>query len=99
VLGPPPATRQPNRYGVAFYATPEIHRFIYAEFNNRLRAYCRSQGYVYMDIYSSTVDGDGFPQSRYAADATHLNKKASRLVRGWMFAEFAAKPQEHTASA
>ena len=89
VLGPPPATRQSNRYGIEFYATPDVHRFIYSEFNSRLRAYCRSHGYAYVDVYSSTVDENGFAQSRYAADDTHLNNDAARLVRRWVLAEYA----------
>jgi len=80
VLGPPPATKQPNVYRRPVYATPDVHKFIYSEFNRRLRDYCGRNGHRYIDIQSQTGGADGFSRPEYAADDVHLNRSAARIA-------------------
>lgn len=80
VLGPPPATRQDNIYGRPVYAAPGMHKVIYAGFNEKLREFCRREGYPYVDIQLPTSGPDGLVLARYAADEVHLNRAAARIA-------------------
>lgn len=80
VYGIPPATHQPNRYHVPYYAPPETRVHIYREFNARLRRFCDAHGFPYIDIQGATSDADGFIAPEYARGDSHLNRKVVPLV-------------------
>jgi lysophospholipase L1-like esterase len=62
------------------YASPEILAKIYSEFNSKMKIFCSMRAFVYIDIYSLTVDDKGFLKKEYAADAVHLNLNAKPLI-------------------
>lgn len=76
-----PATKVENEYKYPFYGTPEIRTQINRTFNARLRAFCETNGYKFIDIYDKVADKDGLMLQEYAGDEIHLNKKAVALVR------------------
>lgn len=76
----PPAGFQKNIYDYNWYATPEIHSKIYKEFNERLKSFCKEKGYRYIDIYSKTVDKDGFIKREYLVGTVHLNNNTLYLI-------------------
>ncbi len=76
-----PATKVDNEYKYPFYGTPEIRSRINRMFNERLKAHCESNGYVFIDIYDKVADRDGLMLQEYAGDDIHLNRKAVRLVK------------------
>jgi len=76
-----PATKVGNEYKYPFYGSPEIRSQINWMFNEKLRAFCQKNGYVFIDIYDRVSDKDGLMLKEYAGDDIHLNKKAVELVR------------------
>jgi len=76
-----PATNVGNEYKYPFYGTAEIRSQINRMFNEKLRAFCQSNGYKFVDIYHRVSDKDGLMLKEYAGDDIHLNKKAVRLVK------------------
>lgn len=38
------------------------------EFNEKLKDYCKTEGYKYLDIYSVMADGDGYLRAEYCGD-------------------------------
>jgi len=76
-----PATEVGNEYKYPFFGTPEIRSQISKMFNEKLRAFCEKNGYVFIDIYGRVADKDGLMLKEYAGDDIHLNKKAVELVR------------------
>ncbi|MFC1454341.1 SGNH/GDSL hydrolase family protein, partial [Verrucomicrobiota bacterium] len=81
VCGVPPASKQGNVYGYPFYAPAEIRSEINREFNERLKTFCKQNGYKYIDIYSNVSDKNGFTLEEYADGDVHLNSKVKRFVR------------------
>jgi len=77
-----PAANVGNEYKYPFYGTLEVRSQINRMFNEKLGAFCRSNGYRFIDIYDRVSDKDGLMLKEYAGDDIHLNKKAVRLVRG-----------------
>jgi lysophospholipase L1-like esterase len=45
-----------------------------------MRGYCQSQGFVYMDYYSATVDAAGQLQADLSDDGLHPNAKGYRVM-------------------
>ena len=95
VLGiPPPGTYDRFDYDTPGkpYASPNELAYIYREFNRKMKDWCDEQVLVfYLDIYSKTVDENGFLKKEYAADAVHLNQKALPLIKKkieWIFENF-----------
>jgi hypothetical protein len=82
VCGVPPATKVRNEYRYPFYAPPEIHSQISCMFNDRLREFCQSNGYGFVDVHSKFSDDGGFMLREYAADEIHLNGKVVDFVKG-----------------
>jgi hypothetical protein len=76
-----PATNVGNEYKYPFYGTAEIRSQINRMFNEKLRAFCQSKGYKFIDILDRVADRDGLMLQEYAGDDIHLNRKAVRLVR------------------
>ncbi len=76
-----PATSVGNEYKYPFYGTAEVRSQINRMFNEKLRAFCQSNGYKFIDIYDRVSDKDGLMLKEYAGDEIHLNKKAVRFVR------------------
>jgi hypothetical protein len=76
-----PATNVGNEYKYPYYGTAEVRSQINRLFNKKLRAFCQSNGYKFIDIYDRVADRDGLMLKEYAGDDIHLNKKAVRLVR------------------
>jgi hypothetical protein len=76
-----PATKVGNEYKYPFYGTPEIRSQITRMFNEKLRAFCEKNSYVFIDIYDRVADEDGLMLQKYAGDDIHLNKNAVGLVR------------------
>jgi len=81
VYGIPAAATEKNIYNYPFYATPEIHSYIYKEFNNRLKHFCEKNKYVYIDIYPKVSDDKGYISKEFSGDKIHLNKKIVNFVR------------------
>lgn len=77
-----PATNVGNEYKYPFYGTAEVRSQINRMFNEKLKVFCQSNGYKFIDIYDRVSDKDGLMLKEYAGDEIHLNKKAVRLVRG-----------------
>jgi hypothetical protein len=77
-----PATNVGNEYKYPYYGTAEVRSQINRLFNKKLRAFCQSNGYKFIDIYDRVADRDGLMLKEYAGDDIHLNKKAVRLVIG-----------------
>jgi hypothetical protein len=76
-----PATAVGNEYKYPFYGTPEVRSQINWMFNEKLRTFCQSNGYKFIDIYDRVSDRDGLMLKEYAGDDIHLNRKAVELVR------------------
>ena len=76
-----PATEVGNEYKYPFYGMPEERSQINRMFNEKLRAFCEKDGYVFIDIYDAVTDKDGLMLKEYSSDEIHLNKKAVGLVR------------------
>jgi hypothetical protein len=76
-----PATAVGNEYKYPFYGTPEIRSQINRMFNEKLREFCESNGYKFIDIYDKVTGKDGLMLKEYASDDIHLNKKAVGLAR------------------
>lgn len=76
-----PATKVENEYKYPFYGTPEIRSQINRTFNEKLKLFCETSGYKFIDIYDRVADKDGLMLREYAGDEIHLNQKAVRLVR------------------
>jgi hypothetical protein len=76
-----PATNVGNEYKYPYYGTAEVRSQINSMFNEKLRAFCHSKGYKFIDIYDRVADRDGLMLKEYAGDDIHLNRKAVRLVR------------------
>ena len=51
------------------------------KFNNRLKNYCLSKGYSYIDIYDKVSDLNGYMLLEYADDEIHLNTRIVPLVK------------------
>ena len=84
VLGiPPPGTYDRFKYDTPGkpYASPEILARIYSQFNTAMKQYCEEGSFAYLDIYSKTVDEQGFLKKEYAADAVHLSEKTLPLIK------------------
>jgi hypothetical protein len=60
--------------------TPEQYIEIYQLFNDKLKAYCNSKGYLYLDIYNKFIALDRHLQKEYALDLQHLNLKAQPII-------------------
>lgn len=88
VYGVTAATTQENFYNYPFYASPEMHKKIYREFNERLGKFCRDKGYKYIDVYSKVSDKNGFVKKEYVRDPVHLNGKVKEFVIPWLNKEF-----------
>ena len=84
-----PATKVGNEYEYPFYGSPEIRSQINRMFNEKLRAFCQKNGYVFINIFDRVSDKDGMMLKEYASDDIHLNKKAVGLVRAEMKAKLA----------
>lgn len=84
IYGISPASKQGNVYGYPFYAPAEIRSEIYREFNERLKKFCKKNGYRYMDIYLKVSDKNGFTLEEYANGDVHLNSKVKKFVRKWV---------------
>lgn len=82
-----PATNVGNEYKYPFYGTVEVRSQINRMFNEKLKAFCQSNGYKFIDIYNMVSDKDGLMLKEYAGDEIHLNKKAVKLVRAEMRAK------------
>jgi len=80
ICGISPAGWEKNLNNYPWYATLEVHSQIYREFNNILGKFCRKKGYKYLDIYSKTIDNNGFMKKEYAEDSVHLNNRALPFV-------------------
>lgn len=83
ICGIPPVDWKENYSIINIYkwiSTPDIHNQIYMEFNSRLNSFCQKIGYKYLDIYSKTIDNNGFRKKEYDEDDVHLNKNALPLV-------------------
>lgn len=89
VCGIPPAGHQENIVAnpdgtpvYPWYASPDVQADIYREFNDKMKLFCQSRGYRYLDIYSKTVGPDGhiLPEYAYPADDTHLGPKAIPIL-------------------
>ena len=76
-----PATAVGNEYKYPFYGTLEIRSQINRMFNERLRAFCEKNGYMFIDIYDRVADKDGLMLKEYSGDEIHLNKRAVGLAR------------------
>jgi hypothetical protein len=76
-----PATKVENEYKYPFYGTPQIRSQINRTFNEKLRAFCETNSYKFIDIYDKVADKDGLMLQEYAGDEIHLNRKAVALVR------------------
>lgn len=80
VHGIPPASRQDIEVdpdsSMAYYAPREVRSEISRTFNQRLKEYCESHGYRYIDIYSRVVDENGQIAEAYRGDAVHMNHYA-----------------------
>ncbi len=50
------------------------------ELNRWLQAYCKSNGFVYLDYFSATVDDAGFLQKGLAEDGLHPNEVGYKLM-------------------
>lgn len=81
VYGIPPAAKQKNVYGYPFYAPPDIRVKIYKEFNERLKEFCKENGYNYIDIQSKVTDEKGFTLNEYADGDVHLNSDIMKFVK------------------
>ncbi len=42
--------------------------------------FCQEEGYKYLDIYSKTIDSNGFRKKEYDEDDIHLNAKALPFI-------------------
>lgn len=83
VCGIPPVDWEVNHNIISLYkwqTTPEIHYNIYKEFNDKLGSFCQKMGYKYLDIYSKTIDNNGFRKKEYDEDSIHLNKNALPFI-------------------
>lgn len=83
ICGIPPVDWKENYSIVNIYkwqATPDTHEQIYKEFNSRLNTFCQEEGYKYLDIYSKTIDSNGFRKKEYDEDGIHLNRNTIPLV-------------------
>jgi hypothetical protein len=80
VVGVPPAARQKNIYGYPFYGSPQQRSRISRMFNSKLRAFCKSNGFPYLDVYSASSDSNGFILPAFARDEVHLNKRIAPEV-------------------
>jgi hypothetical protein len=76
-----PATEVGNEYKFPFYGTPEIRSQINRMFNEKLKAFCDSSGYIFINIYERVADKNGLMLREYAGDEIHLNRKAVELTR------------------
>lgn len=76
-----PATKVGNEYKYPFYGAPEVRSQINRMFNEKLKAFCQSNGYRFIDIYDKVADKEGLMLKEYSGDDIHLNKKAVGLVR------------------
>jgi hypothetical protein len=77
LLGVPPCGRQGNKYNFDYYPLPSQQAEIFKLFNDRMR---HNLGDIYIDMYSPTVDTDGFMKKEYVGDDIHLNKKALVII-------------------
>lgn len=83
ICGIPPVDWKENPNIINLYkwqTTPDIHYKIYREFNNKLNLFCKKNGYKYLDIYSKTIDNNGFRKKEYDEDGIHLNKNALPFI-------------------
>lgn len=85
-----PATKVGNQYNYPFYGAPDVRSEITRTYNERLKVFCESNGYRFIDIYEKVSDKDGFMLQEYALDAIHLNKRVVSLVRAEIKRKFAA---------
>lgn len=80
-----------TQYGATYYMgqflgaykempTPETYYEIYRLFNDKLKNYCRSKGYLYLDVYAKFLGSDGHMQKEYAWDLNHLDLKAQPII-------------------
>lgn len=76
-----PATKVENEYKYPFYGTPEIRSQINRTFNEKLKLFCETNGYKFIDIYDEVAAKDGLMLKEYMSDDIHLNRRAVRLVR------------------
>jgi hypothetical protein len=78
----PPASRSVNQRSVFPYTgTPEIRAGIVKEFNSKLEILCKTNNYVFVNVYPLVSDKDGMLSLEYAADDIHLNHKILSQVR------------------
>lgn len=62
---------------------PEVFVPTYKEFNDKLRDYCKSKNYPYLDVYSKSVDKDGCMNQELSAGNHHLDpRKIPDLMLG-----------------
>ena len=88
VYGIPPAAKQENIYNREYYASEEERARINKKFDEKLKNYCKSKKYKYINIYSETCDEKGFIKKMYALDGVHLNKNIVDFVMGCLDVEF-----------
>jgi hypothetical protein len=65
-----------------FLAPPEVRSTINRRFNQKLKAFCETQGYRYIDIYRVVADEKGLIKDEFAADEIHVNGKIMPYVKG-----------------
>ena len=63
-----------------FEETPAHPPATITAINNWLRAYCQSQGFVYVDYYTAMVDSAGQMQPDLSDDGLHPNAKGYRVM-------------------
>jgi hypothetical protein len=79
VYGIPPANHQGD-IGWDNCTPVEERAKIYREFNTKLRSFCEKRGYKYLDIYSRTVNSEGFIKDEYLYMDVHLNDKIHPII-------------------
>jgi hypothetical protein len=92
VHGIPPATSiKINHFQYPYYGTPQQRSEISREFNTKLRAYCSRNNMLYIDVYSATVNRQGFIKKGFAEDDIHLNKKIVPFTKQQLAIYFGAR--------
>lgn len=64
-----------------YQAPPEMRSYINNRFNEKLKAYCETHGFKYLNIYSVVADERGFVKDEFVADEIHVNGKIMPYVK------------------
>ena len=91
VCGVPPANTQGNVYHFPYYAAPQEQRDIKKAFNEKLKDFCRDNGYKYLDLFNKFSDENGFILEQYKRDDVHLGNKIMAYVKEWFYEAFGYK--------